>query len=241
MRSRNTNKRSVPSSLPQYQQDQTSHLQHQDLLGSLQTQTRYLALQFGGGDDLVVASDASFADNTIDRRSSQAFAMTLFGGLIGWRANKQDTVTTSTTEAKLLALAQAVKETMYISRLITELGVQLDQEKIKVECNNTQTIKLVTAEIALLKTKLRHVDIHNHWLQQEVERGTITVEYTPSAEMKADGLTKALPAQKWPGFLDQLGLVDVQERLGDRKSEMDGIEAREEILSQEPKTLYLYK
>lgn len=45
--------------------------------------TRHLGLQFGGGDDLVVASDASFADNSIDRKSSQAFAMTLFGGLIG--------------------------------------------------------------------------------------------------------------------------------------------------------------
>ncbi len=29
----------------------------------------------------------------------------LFGGMIGWRANKQATVTTSTTEAELLALS----------------------------------------------------------------------------------------------------------------------------------------
>jgi hypothetical protein len=32
--------------------------------------TRHLALRFGGADDLMVASDASFADNTIDRKSS---------------------------------------------------------------------------------------------------------------------------------------------------------------------------
>jgi hypothetical protein len=70
-------------------------------------QTRGLALQFGGGDTFEIASDASFADNSLDRKSSQAFAMKLFGGLIGWRANKQATVTTSTTEAELLALAQA--------------------------------------------------------------------------------------------------------------------------------------
>ncbi|KAH8158351.1 hypothetical protein CIB48_g9887 [Xylaria polymorpha] len=47
--------------------------------------------------------------------------MKLFGEIIGWRANKQDTVTTSTTEAELLALAQAAKEAMLISRLIREL------------------------------------------------------------------------------------------------------------------------
>lgn len=49
--------------------------------------------------------------------------MKLFGGTIGWRANKQDTVTTSTTEAELLGLAQATKEAIYASRLIKELGV----------------------------------------------------------------------------------------------------------------------
>jgi len=88
--------------------------------------TRSYALQFGGGDDFEVASDASFADNSLDRKSSQAYAMKLFGGLIGWRANKQDTVTTSTTEAELLALSQAAKESIYISRLLEELTIQLD-------------------------------------------------------------------------------------------------------------------
>jgi hypothetical protein len=53
----------------------------------------------------MVASDASFADNSTNRKSLQAFAMKLFGGLIGWRANKQDTIITLITKAKLLAVA----------------------------------------------------------------------------------------------------------------------------------------
>jgi hypothetical protein len=177
--------------------------------------TKHLALCFKDTEELVVASDASFADNTLDRKSSQAFAMQLFGGLIGWRANKQDTVTTSTTEAELLALAQAAKETLFVSRLLTELSVELDDKKIKIECDNTQTIKLVNSEITTLKTKLRHVDIHNHWLRQEVQEGTIKVEYTPTAQMMADGLTKALPAGKWNGFLHQLGLESLETRHGE--------------------------
>jgi hypothetical protein len=44
--------------------------------------------------------------------------MKLFGGLIGWRANKQNTVITSTIEAELLALAQAAKESMYVNKLL---------------------------------------------------------------------------------------------------------------------------
>jgi hypothetical protein len=186
-------------------------------------ETRYLALQYGGEDDFRVASDASFADNTVDRKSSQAYAMKLFGGMIGWRANKQDTVTTSTTEAELLALSQAAKEALFVSRLLKELGVEIDA-RIRIECDNSQTIRLVHAEIATLKTNLRHVDIHNHWLRQEVQRGNITVCYTRSAEMMADGMTKALPKGAWESFLEQMNLKDIEERITERRKEVLGEE-----------------
>lgn len=63
--------------------------------------TRSQASQFGEDDHFRVASD-SFTDNSINRKSPQAYAMKLFGRMIGWRANKQDTMTMSTTEAELL-------------------------------------------------------------------------------------------------------------------------------------------
>ncbi|KAG7110475.1 Copia protein like [Verticillium longisporum] len=163
-----------------------------------------------------MASDASFADNTLDRKSSQAYAMTLFGGTIGWRANKQSTVTTSTTEAELLALSQAAKEAMFVSRLIKELGVTLDDERIRIRCDNQQTIKLVNKDIATLRTKLRHVDIHNHWLRQEAQKNRILVEYIPTANMIADGLTKPLNHQRLQIFTAQIGLIDISDRLEGR-------------------------
>lgn len=43
-----------------------------------------------------------------------------------------------------------------------------------------------------LAAKLRHVDIHNHWLRQEVQAGPLKISRVPTAEMPADGLTKAL-------------------------------------------------
>jgi len=170
--------------------------------------TKNRALRQGGGDHFEVASDASFADNTNDRKSSQGYTIRLFGGLIAWKASKQDTVTTSTTEAELLALSQVAKEAMFTSKLLKELNIHLPQSTITIHCDNTQTINLVTRETSKLQTKLRHVDIHNHWLRQEVQRGTISVEYIPSASMPADGLTKALPGNKWKAFLDQLNLVE---------------------------------
>ncbi|KAL2125978.1 hypothetical protein VTI74DRAFT_2034 [Chaetomium olivicolor] len=187
--------------------------------------TRFLALQLGGGDDLRVASDASFADNSIDRKSSQGYAITLFGGLIAWRASKQDTVTTSTTEAELLALAQAAKEGLFAQRLLTEMDVQLDDSLITIECDNTQTIRLVNAEVATLQTKLRHVDIHNHWLRQEAARGRINVEYVPSKQMVADGLTKPLTADNHHKFIAMLNLVPIQSLIMARAKASESIAA----------------
>jgi hypothetical protein len=80
--------------------------------------TRQLFLRFGGQNNLTIASDASFADNSTDRKNLQAFAMKLFSGLISGRTNKQDTIITLITEAELLALAQAAKESMYVSKLL---------------------------------------------------------------------------------------------------------------------------
>ncbi|KAF7173426.1 hypothetical protein CNMCM6106_007498 [Aspergillus hiratsukae] len=181
-------------------------------------QHRGLALQLGGADDFLVATDASFADNTLDRKSSQAYVMVLFGGVIGWRANKQNTVTTSTTEAELLSLSQGAKEGQYIKRLLDELSVKLDEQRIRIHCDNRQTIRLVTDEIARLQTKLRHVDIHNHWLRQEVRDRRITVEHVSTKKMIANGLTKALSRTEFNEFLTQVNLVDIADKITEREA-----------------------
>lgn len=58
-----------------------------------------------------------------------------------------------------------------------------------------------------LDTKLKHVDVHQLWLRQEVEAGRITIKWTPMSLMGADGLTKLLPPQKHGNFVQQLGLT----------------------------------
>jgi hypothetical protein len=62
----------------------------------------------------------------LNKKSSQAYLMQLFGGIVGWQANKQSTVTTSTTKAELLALSQAACKSEFVSRLLHELTIGLD-------------------------------------------------------------------------------------------------------------------
>jgi reverse transcriptase-like protein len=177
--------------------------------------TRHFCIQYGHqstATSFICASDASFADNTIDRKSSQGYVMKLFGGPVAWRANKQDTVTTSSTEAELLALSQTAKEAMYLSRLFRALSLELD-EPLSIECDNRQTIRLLVEEVAKLQTKLRHVDIHSHWLRQEVQRGSIQISWQETKKMMADGLTKALNKALFQRFRDMIGLEDQVERL----------------------------
>jgi hypothetical protein len=69
-------------------------------------------------------------------------------------------------------------------------------------------INLITKEIALLRTQLWYVNIYNHWLRQKMQNKTISVNYTPFAQMIANCLTKALSSTKWQTFLDQMKLND---------------------------------
>ncbi|QGA15008.1 hypothetical protein EYB26_002664 [Talaromyces marneffei] len=185
---------------------------------------RHLALQLGGGDGFVVASDASFADNTLDRKSSQAYVMTLYGGITGWQANKQNTVTTSTTEAELLALSQAAKEGMYVMHLLKELDVKLETPRLHLECDNKQTISLIEKDIVTLKTKLRHVDIHHHWLREQFQEGRVELTYVPTKKMIANGLTKALPKGEFDAFLEQIKMTDISRYLHEQKEDTQEVD-----------------
>ena len=73
----------------------------------------------------------------------------------------------------------------------------------------------MTQEIARLQTKLRHVDIHNHWLRQEVRDGRITVQHVSTKNMIANGLTKALSKGEFNEFLRQVNMVDITNRIVD--------------------------
>jgi hypothetical protein len=158
------------------------------------------------------ASDASFADDPLTRASSDGYLFKLFGMPIDWKATKQRSVTKSTTEAELYALSRAASELIWWNNLFRQLNFETGITPV-IYCDNQQTVGIVTKATERLQTKLKHVDIHQLWLRQAVERGEVNVQWTSTTQMPADGFTKILPKQKHIDFTRQLGLEDISNRL----------------------------
>ena len=99
-----------------------------------------------------------------------------------------------------------------MSRLFKAMTLKL-REPMIIDCDNTQTLRLIKEDTVKLIIKLRHVDIHKHWLRQEYAMKRVLFQWKATKEMIADGLTKALPKQKFENFVRMIGLVDISERL----------------------------
>ncbi len=182
----------------------------------------------GDAQDLssfVFASDASIGGNTLDRKSSQGYIMKLFGGAVAWRANKQNTVTTLSTEAELLAISQTAKDAIYLFRLMQALNFIIP-ETLTIEYDNPQTIRLLVDKSMKLQTKLRNVNINSHCLRLKVQRDSIQIRWVPAKEVVANGLTKALSSSnKHDSFVR---MTDIE----DRKNLLASIKRKEDTLQQ---------
>ena len=132
----------------------------------------------------------------------------LFGGLIDWKATLQRSVTHLTTKAELLFLSTAAIKIIWWQRFFKAIGFNLKRD-FTVLCDNIQTVQLLKQDTLKLNTKLRHINVYQHWLRQEVQDKKIDVQWVPTAKMPANGLTKILPRQKHEAWIKQLNLVDI--------------------------------
>ncbi|KAI0530404.1 hypothetical protein GGR58DRAFT_508461 [Xylaria digitata] len=86
---------------------------------------------FGDEEDLAVQTQTlsvtTFQGGEI--KYTHAYPMTVFGGPVAWKSSKQTTVTTSTTEAELLALSQAAKIAIYMEVRNDNIDVQYTPTK----------------------------------------------------------------------------------------------------------------
>ena len=78
-----------------------------------------------------------------------------------------------------------------------------------IECDNRQTIRAFTTSEAFFNIKLRHVDIHRHWLRQKIQNETVSIKWTLSINILADELIKILSSQRHKKFVKLIDFEDV--------------------------------
>jgi hypothetical protein len=65
---------------------------------------------------------------------------------------------------------------------------------------------IALATLGSQNRRTRHINVRYHYIRQCVELGDIAPQYTPTTEMLADGLTKALDRLKFSTFVSSIGV-----------------------------------
>ncbi|GAA0147739.1 hypothetical protein LIER_07366 [Lithospermum erythrorhizon] len=88
-----------------------------------------------------VYSDASWAGELTERRSTSGYCSFVWGNLVTWRSKKQSVVSRSSAESEYRALALGICEGVWIQRLIKELKITFENHiKLQTCCILTKAL-----------------------------------------------------------------------------------------------------
>jgi len=139
------------------------------------------------GDGLASFADADFARCLRTRRSVSANFHLLNGVLVSWCCKKQPTTSLHSSGAELTSLHRAGFKCSLLQSFLQAIGQSLTRPAVLFE-DNQGTIKLIRTQ--RLTDTVRHHDVKLAWLNENFLRGSFTVNYSKSALMLVDCLTK---------------------------------------------------
>jgi hypothetical protein len=140
-----------------------------------------------------VYADASFANDTVNRKSTTGYVIMLDESHIFYWTKGQTIVTSSTTEAEYVAATSCIQDIVYCKQLLYELGYK--NVKVILEQDNSGSIAHLKDPMA--KGRTRHLDLKMKWCTQYITRESIEVRYCPMADMIVDVFTKALAGESF--------------------------------------------
>ena len=139
--------------------------------------------------EVIGYSDADWAGDVGDRKSTSGYIFLLGGAAISWKSSKQTCVALSTAEAEYVALSAAAQEAMWLQLLTSDLLNKSIRETTILE-DNQSAICLAKSQQVHGRTK--HIDIKYHFIRDLVEAGRIKLTYCASEDMVADMFTEGL-------------------------------------------------
>ena len=156
------------------------------------TEADYKELGISRGDALKLYSDADLAGDLDGRKSTSGMMLTMNGCPVLWGSKLQTVVATSTSEAEYISAAMAVKEALWVRKLLSDFNDVV--ERMVVYCDNQSALCLMKQRSAITPGRSKHIDIQYHFITNRYLRQEIDVRFVPTDEQRADMLTKALAA-----------------------------------------------
>ena len=79
--------------------------------------------------------DADWARSAVDRKSTSGCCFTLGSAMVSWCSRKQSSVALSTAKAEYIALSVAVREVVWLRKLLTDLFAH-EMDYTIIHCDN---------------------------------------------------------------------------------------------------------
>lgn len=158
----------------------------------------------GGSLKFCGYSDEDYAGDTQTRRSTSGYVFILGTGIISWGSERQKSVALSTSESEYIAASNAIKELVWLKRLLTELTLN-ENITPKFYMDNQSAIRLIKNPEFHKRTK--HIDVRYHFIREKFEAGDFELDYVSSDEQIADIFTKALSKFRHQYLCKLMGLI----------------------------------
>lgn len=176
------------------------------------TATKGIILRPSKTPEFVVYVDADFcggykrdrdtSDDPTSALSRTGYIIMYMGCPIAWSSKMQTEITLSTTEAEYVALSSALRSVIPLVTLFQEAkdnGIPIPTTTPTVKCtvfeDNSGALELATAP--KMRPRTKHINIKYHHFREHVRKGTVKIQYVPTALQVADQMTKPLPAPQF--------------------------------------------
>ena len=128
---------------------------------------------------------------------------------IGFKSGLQGLTAMSTMETELVASALAMKEAVFCSNILTELGFGEDFVKVPLHCDNTATLHAL--ENRSFSSRTKHVALRFFFIRELVSEGRISIQLIPTDINPDDIGTKHLNKHRVRNLLDIISNFNVND------------------------------
>ncbi|KAM1774747.1 hypothetical protein ACFX12_044083 [Malus domestica] len=162
-------------------------------------------MQKHGSNYIMAYTNADWASNALNRKSTTGFCTFVGGNLVTWKSKKQTVVARSSAEAEYRAMAAMACELIWLKSLLTDLGC-VNKEPMSLFCDNQAAMHIASNLVFHERTK--HIEVHGHYIRAQVQSKVINTVYTRSYDQLADLFTKALGSTHFQRLLSKLGSIN---------------------------------